>query len=64
MLRNNPRALSDHVLWNFRMVPAGLQLLLFDCASGGQDPDYKPVRVHALFASVGSGLLIAVLWPA
>ena len=36
----NPRAVLQHVWWNFKLIPSGTQLALFDYFSGGPNPDY------------------------
>ena len=45
MLRRNPRATLQHFAWNVHLVPAGLQVLMFDCTSRRDNPDYAPVTV-------------------
>lgn len=60
-LRANPGAIGAHYLWNTRLLPYGLQLMLFDrISAGGQnrDPDYISVRARSSAAFVGSVLLI------
>jgi hypothetical protein len=59
--RANPGAIGAHYLWNTRLLPYGLQLMLFDrISAGGQnrDPDYISVRARSSAAFVGSVLLI------
>jgi hypothetical protein len=63
MLRTNPRAAFEHFLWNLRLTPAGLQLLLFGEVSGSLNPDFEPspMRVtRALLLSIAA----AALWIA
>jgi hypothetical protein len=53
----NPGAMTKHYLWNARLLPYGLQLMLFDrISAGGQnrDPDYVPVRAESTLAFAGS----------
>lgn len=38
----NPRAMLEHVRWNITLIPAGLQVLLFNYRSGSANPDYAP----------------------
>jgi len=45
MLVHNPRATLEHFAWNFRLAPAGLQVLLFNATSFHDDPDYAPVNI-------------------
>src|SRR5262249_12385571 len=40
MLRSNPRAVFDHFLWNIRLAPNGIQVLLFNATWGTINPDY------------------------
>lgn len=71
-IRANPGAMGEHYLWNARLLPYGLQLMLFDrISAGGQnrDPDYVPVTTGSTAAFVGALLLIcfvagglALLW--
>ena len=44
MLKTNPSAMMEHFLWNLRLTPGGLQLLMFDAMSGSKNPDYTPVK--------------------
>jgi hypothetical protein len=41
--RRNPAAMGEHLWWNARMIPAGLQALLFNVAAPGPNPDYVPI---------------------
>ena len=71
-IRANPSAVGEHFLWNTRLIPYGLQLMLFDrISAGGQnrDPDYVPVKANSTGALVGSIALagfvlagLALLW--
>jgi hypothetical protein len=63
MIRANPRAVADHILWNYRLAPNGLQVLLFNSAWGKRNPDYAPIRTRSRTALVLSLLLLAV-WAA
>ena len=40
MIRSNPLEVTRHVLWNFRLVPNGVQLMLFNGIAGQMNPDY------------------------
>ena len=54
-LVKNPRAMVGHFLWNLKLLPDGLELLLFNCTFGSITPDYIPAPIHPLF-SVVAGL--------
>jgi hypothetical protein len=61
-IRANPAAMGEHYLWNARLFPYGLQLMLFDrISAGGQDrdPDYIPVTTRSTLAVVGSAVVAA-----
>jgi hypothetical protein len=38
----NPSAMLGHFWWNLRLLPSGLQVLLFNFRSGAANPDYAP----------------------
>src|SRR5262249_17632557 len=61
MFAHNRRAVLEHFAWNFHLLPAGLQLLLFNATAGTDNPDYVPI--HSDCAEVGrwSYLLVGVL---
>jgi hypothetical protein len=61
MVKRNPKAVLKSVLWSFSLVPAGIQVLLFDVASGSITPDYVPVNVNAPLALTLSTILLTVL---
>ena len=58
-LRRNPQAMMEHFLWNVRLIPYGLQVLLFNVSSGSVTPDYVPVRTSKL-AWIFSGVVLLV----
>jgi len=64
----NPKAVLEHFEWNIKLIPNGLQVLLFNAMSGEVNPDYVPVNrsSFALPLSIGlCALLLAgavVLW--
>lgn len=60
MLRRNPRALAEHVLWNYRLLPNGLQLMLFSASSGSMDPDYAGKYLNEEYPLVLSIIAIAI----
>src|SRR5262249_13126699 len=47
--------------WNFRLVPNGLQVLLFNSAWGERNPDYTPVQTRSRPALV-LGLVVLGVW--
>ena len=59
-LRRNPRAMMTHFLWNLRLLPAGLQVLLFNVTSSSVTPDYVPVA-NSSIAIPASLLLLGVV---
>ena len=59
MLWANPAAAMEHLLWNLRLIPNGLQLLLFGAMYGGFNPDYIPV-VQASYPMLLLPILVAV----
>lgn len=61
MIRNNPTAVATHFLWNIKLLPSGLQLLLFDRASGKINPDYAPVKLNSKIALYLSSIVILTL---
>lgn len=67
MLRRNPLAFARHVWWNLRLVPAGVQIMLFNATGAHVSPDY--VNTHlaksyplpltiVVLACVGLGLVL------
>ena len=59
-LRRNPRAMAEHFLWNVRLIPFGLQVLLLNVSSGTTTPDYVPVT-NSRFAWAGSAILLLIV---
>jgi hypothetical protein len=61
----NPSAMTDHYLWNLKLVPSGLQVLLFNVMSGRVNPDYVEVPVWPIAAIAASCILLAIwIWGA
>ncbi|HZK80620.1 MAG TPA: hypothetical protein VFC46_06120 [Humisphaera sp.] len=58
MLRGNGAELLSHIGWNYRQVPTGLQLSLFNCAAGSINPDIRLNNVGRPVAWVWSALVI------
>jgi hypothetical protein len=61
MVKKNPKAVWENVLWSFSLVPSGIQVLLFNVAGGSVTPDYIPVNVNVPMALTLSAILLAVL---
>lgn len=61
MVQKNPRAVAEHFLWNVRLVPDGLQVLLFNATAGSSSPDYVPVTERSRAARVLSFAVGALL---
>jgi hypothetical protein len=59
-VRRNPGAMLEHFLWNVRLIPSGLQVLLFNASSGTTRPGYEPIVTRPRYASVLTGLLVLV----
>ncbi len=47
-LRANPPAMLAHFWWNIRLLPSGLQVVLFNYRSGDANPDYVPTHQSKL----------------
>jgi hypothetical protein len=56
-IRANPSAIWEHLLWNTRLIPGGVQLLLFNEISGSESPDYAPIRRGSSTAG-----LLSIAW--
>jgi hypothetical protein len=54
-IQANPGAMVDHFLWNARLIPHGLELMLFNQTSGSPrtNPDFVPVTSGTPAALVG-----------
>ncbi len=70
MIRANPRAVGEHFWWNIRLLPNGLQLMLFNQAAGKVNPDYFPSQLKsetarnlslAMLITIGLGGLISLV---
>jgi hypothetical protein len=61
MIRRNPRAVWEHFGWNIGLAPSGLQVLLFNSASGAVNPDYVAVQLNSPIANVLSIIVIAII---
>ena len=61
-IARNPRAMLEHFAWNVRLIPSGVQLQLFDRASGAANPDYVPSGVLESHAALVLSLLVLSLF--
>lgn len=66
MFRRNPGALMRHVVWNVRLVPAAMQLLLFNQTSGRMNPDVVPQpqdsRIALVLSVLTAIVVLAAVW--
>jgi hypothetical protein len=60
MVRRNPRAVAEHVLWNYRLLPNGLQMMLFSATSGSLDPDYAGIHLNERYPRVLGIIALAI----
>lgn len=61
MVLTNPNAVMEHFLWNIRLIPAAIQVLLFNATSDTVNPDYISVQLEsstALALSIIAGLIL------
>jgi hypothetical protein len=61
MVFANPSAVLQHVLWNVRLIPAGLQVLLFSATSFSTNPDYAFVSLNLKYPLVLSFIVGTIL---
>lgn len=61
MIKRNPSAVLENVLWNYRLARSGIQVLLFNTSSGGSSPDYQDVRIKPVRTSVLSGIVLFIV---
>jgi hypothetical protein len=61
MLRRNPRACVAHLVWNVRLLPAGLQLMLFNATSSRIDPDYAGINLGVHYAIFPTVLVLLII---
>jgi len=59
-IRSNPPAMLKHFLWNIRLLPAGLQVALFNATSGPINPDYTSMLLDRPIVLVPSFLAIGI----
>ena len=61
MLKKNPKAILDNMLWNLYLTPFGIQLLLFNTTSSVVTPDYCTVnysRLTSILLSIFTSLIL------
>lgn len=61
-LQSNPSAMLEHFLWNIRLLPAGLQVALFNATSCYNNPDYAPVQLGMSIVLIPSLLVIMLFF--
>jgi hypothetical protein len=61
MLRRNPKACLAHLLWNLRLLPGGLQLMLFSATSSTVDPDYAGINLRAFYPTFATVLFLSII---
>jgi hypothetical protein len=57
----NPSAMLNYFGWNIRLIPMGLQVLLFNGTSGNLNPDYVDVALRYQPATQLSILIIVII---
>ncbi|MDA8561854.1 hypothetical protein N9L02_01930 [Gammaproteobacteria bacterium] len=62
MSKNNFKATFDHVLWNIKLLPSGIELLLFDKSSGKFNPGYESYHLNRKSTKALDYLLISILF--
>lgn len=60
-LRSNPRAMAGHFLWNLRLLPAGLQVALFNATADSVNPDYPAVLLKRFRVMIPTVLALGLL---
>ncbi len=60
MMRANPAAVGEHFVWNLSLLPAGLELLLFNARATGPEPDYQPSVPHGRWPHLALGGLLCL----
>ncbi len=60
-IERNPRAMAAYFAWNVRLIPDGLQVLLFNATAGTGQPDYIPRITDSTYALVLDILVLVIL---
>lgn len=58
---SNPGAMIDFAAWNVRLLPAGMQLALFNAAAGETNPGYEPAALGRWKPAVLGLAVVALL---
>jgi hypothetical protein len=53
--------MADHFLWNLRLLPAGLQVALFNATADHVNPDYAPVLLNQFGVMIPTLLAVGLL---
>lgn len=61
LMRTNPMAFWEHIGWNLRLLPSGLQLGMFNCFSGRNTPDFVEFKGGSKFAKIASGIFCVLI---
>ncbi|MFP4419734.1 MAG: hypothetical protein ACLFRG_04250 [Desulfococcaceae bacterium] len=61
MINNNPKRVLEHVLWNIKLLPSGIQMLIFNKISGDISPDYLSVEKNSKIAFFLSGCVFLII---
>lgn len=57
----NPTAVAGFVLWDARLLPAGIQVALFGASSFSNDPGAIPVKSHSTYPVLLSVVLLLIM---
>lgn len=61
-LHKNPQAMLSHFYWNFHLLPAGMQLALFNRYAGKSNPQYATAISNNYVWIPFSLMILAILW--
>lgn len=59
-LFKNPQAMLGHFWWNLKLLPDGLEVLLFNCMFGSITPDYIPQPIHPAWAALAGLITLSI----
>lgn len=59
----NPGAVIQHLIWNVKLIPAGIQVALFNLRTGPHNPDYAPTTRNQIWANILSFLYLSIVVP-
>lgn len=57
----NPGEMAAFTAWNLHLLPAGLQLGLFNAVTADDNPDYPPAQLESWWATLLTVVLLALL---